>query len=179
MEPAFTPQEWLDGKKGPPKFIDMESRASAAYTAPAQKEETKKETVVTPSPPAAQKEQKKEEVSPARTPSPIHATEYSKDVPMPSATEIPETVYSPTKDFDPKDLEIKQDDPESDEEETEAKRRAPADDDFAEEATPSVVDVSGKGKKEEKEVVKDEPSVTRSKSDVSARLDLTCLSMTN
>lgn len=167
----------MDGKKGPPKLIDMESRAQAAYQAPAQSE--KKETPVE-SPPAQaeKKETPARSVSlpnptPAVAPATEATAEYPKDVPMLSATKVPE----PT-DFNPKDLEIKQDDPDSDDEElTEAKKRAPVDeDDFEEEAKPSVVDVSGSEEKKGDKVARVEtpagdktPITTQNPGDVSAR----------
>ena len=149
LEPAFSAKEWVDGKTGPPKLIDLESRATAAYQPPAQPE---KKTSTSEDAPVRSSSSSS---TPAATPTPA-AVEYSKDTPVPSATAIPETVKTPTE-FDPRNLEIKQDDPDSDDEEmTEAKKRAPTDDDeFADEAEPSVVDVSGGGPAKEEEKKED------------------------
>jgi len=144
LEPAFSAKEWVDGKTGPPKLIDLESRATAAYQPPAQPEKKASTSEDTPARSSSTSS------TPAPTPAPA-AVDYSKDTPVPSATAIPETVKTPTE-FNPRNLEIKQDDPDSDDEEmTEAKKRAPTDDDeFADEAEPSIVDVSGgKSAKEE------------------------------
>ena len=150
----------MDGKKGPPKLIDLESRAKTAYQAPAQSE--KKETPVEKKETAVEKKETPAAETPARSgslpaPTTTDAVEYPKDAPLKSAIEVPETTKSPTE-FDPRNLEIKQDDPESDDEElTEAKKRAPVDDDdFEDEAKPSIVDVSGNEDKKKGETTKAE-----------------------
>ena len=150
----------MDGKKGPPKLIDLESRAKTAYQAPAQSE--KKETPVEKKETAVEKKETPAAETPARSgslpaPTTTDAVEYPKDAPLKSAIEVPETTKSPTE-FDPRNLEIKQDDPESDDEElTEAKKRAPVDDDdFEDEAKPSIVDVSGNEDKKKDETPKAE-----------------------
>lgn len=178
----------MGGKSGPPKLIDMESRVTAAYTAPAQTEK-KESPVELKESPVEKKESpvEKKDDGPARSvslpsPAPASTIEYAKDAPLKSTIEVPETTDHPT-DFEPRNLEIKQDDPESDDEElTEAKKRAPVDDDdFEDEAGPSVVDVGGKEDKktEDKEVKAQSPAVSAVESSTPAAGEKTPITTQN
>lgn len=147
MEAALTADEWISGKTSPPKVIDLKTKAITSYDGPKTTSQPASST-----PPAAKEEPK---------PAPVKQTSITE-----KTGKLP----------DLRDLEIKQDDPDSDEEITEAKKRAPStggfddDEDFvdvkpvekAEEETASAVKAEEPVKSELKEqaapVSKDEPA---------------------
>ncbi|KAJ9118328.1 hypothetical protein QFC22_004241 [Naganishia vaughanmartiniae] len=98
LEAALTADEWISGKTSAPKVIDLETRSTTIY-----------ESAISSAPPAA-----------ATAPEPVKKEEPKPAVKQSSVTE--KTGKLP----DMRDLEIKQDDPDSDEEITEAKKRAPS-----------------------------------------------------
>lgn len=95
----MTADEWISGKTSPPKVIDLETRSATTY-----------ESAKASAAPAAA----------APSPEPVKKEEPKPAVRQSSLTE--KTGKLP----DMRDLEIKQDDPDSDEEITEAKKRAPS-----------------------------------------------------
>ncbi|GHJ89738.1 hypothetical protein NliqN6_6140 [Naganishia liquefaciens] len=99
LEAALTAEEWLSGKTSAPKVIDLETKATTTYDGP----KSTAPAASTPTPAPAPKEEPK--------PAPVKQS---------SVTEM--TGKLPNM----RDLEIKQDDPDSDEEITEAKKRAPS-----------------------------------------------------
>ncbi|KAJ9090660.1 hypothetical protein QFC19_009521 [Naganishia cerealis] len=98
QEAALTADEWVSGKTSAPKVIDLETRSTTTYDGP--------KAVGTSTPASVPEPVKKEEPKPAVAQSSF--TEKTGKLP------------------DMRDLEIKQDDPDSDEEITEAKKRAPS-----------------------------------------------------
>lgn len=142
-DPALSADEFFAGKTASPKLVDLEN-GSATTAAPS----TPNGAATATTPPAASSAAVKSE---------------TKSEP---ATKAPSSSYNERSGSLPsmKDMEIKQDDPDSDEEITEAKRRAPAEDDFDEEPR--------KGKevesaKVDEEKIKEEKPPTASPKEVS------------
>lgn len=97
MEAALTADEWFSGKTSPPKVIDLKTKAITSHNGPRSS-----------SPPASS------------------TTPAVKEEPKPAPVKQTSITEKTGKLPDLRDLEIKQDDPDSDEEITEAKKRAPS-----------------------------------------------------
>jgi coronin-1B/1C/6 len=135
LEAALTADEWVSGKTSPPKVIDLKTKAITSYDGPK-----------TASPPAAS--------------TPPAPKEEPKPAPVKQSSITEKTGKLP----DLRDLEIKQDDPDSDEEITEAKKRAPStggfdDEEEVAEAKPAEKAVEVSSPAAEPESVKAEESV--------------------
>lgn len=144
---ALTADEFFAGKTATPKFVDLENGSATAAPTPAAATNGSAATGTSTPPAAAAKSEPK-----------------AVPTPKASTTSINERTGSlPSM----KDMEIKQDDPDSDEEITEAKRRAPAGDDDFDDDEPAKPITSTKQVETPKEEVKEEAPATASLKDVS------------
>lgn len=113
QEPTFSSAEWQDGKTGPPKVVDLESKTSTEYQGPPPSSSAVATPVKADKPVKTEKQSSSPSPTTPNTAQPSSLTTNNND----------------NKPFNPQNLEIEQDDPDSDEELTEAKKRAPPTDD--------------------------------------------------
>lgn len=128
-EPSLSAADWLAGKTPEPKMVDLESGAVETLRAHI----TKSQSLPNPAP--ASFSISTPATAPVPAPVPAHAPmEEKKPVSNEREGSLPSL----------KDIEIKQDDPDSDEEITDAKKRAPDDDDFEDDQPVRKVDETKK-----------------------------------